>query len=250
MSQPEGRAQQDHDLQTQAGFGTVYLGHRTGRLEYSGARRLGPKQGLAPERRRTVSLALGLRRNLFSTQPAQPDCGWAPDHFESGLCYDARRNRRPQRTVMGRSNASWFGARQRSSHRGRWRGLDLEPCGRPICRSPSAGGLPPCQPTTQWAAAHAMHPDDAEAAAKAHGRTPMLDILKADASCEVITDLEQLRERLEGSVRAQVDKGVSTICKPIVIDWTTKRPANAANRWAAERWNQPADNTKPAAIRN
>ncbi len=58
-----------------------------------------------------------------------------------------------------------------------------------------------------WAAAHAMHPDD-EAAAKAWVQ-PMLDKLKADASCEVITDLEQLRERLEGSVRAQVDKEVN-----------------------------------------
>jgi hypothetical protein len=47
--------------------------------------------------------------------------------------------------------------------------------------------------------AHALRPDD-EAAAKAWVQ-PMLDKLKADASCEVITDLKQLRERLEGSAR-------------------------------------------------
>jgi hypothetical protein len=58
-----------------------------------------------------------------------------------------------------------------------------------------------------WAVAHVLHPDD-EAAAQAWVQ-PMLDKLKADASCEVITDLEQLRERLEGSVAEQVDKEVN-----------------------------------------
>jgi hypothetical protein len=58
-----------------------------------------------------------------------------------------------------------------------------------------------------WAVAHALHPDD-EAAAKGWV-LPMLDKLKQDASCEVISDLEQLRHRLEGSVREQVDKEVN-----------------------------------------
>jgi hypothetical protein len=58
-----------------------------------------------------------------------------------------------------------------------------------------------------WAVAHALHPDD-EAAAKGWVQ-PMLDKLKQDASCEVITDLEQLRQRLEGSVREQVEKEVN-----------------------------------------
>ena len=96
-----------------------------------------------------------------------------------------------------------------------------------------------------WAVAHALHPDD-EAAAKAWVQ-PMLDKLKADASCEVITDLEQLRQRLEGAPRANKWKRKSTTFKPIVIDWTTERPANAANRWAVGPWNRPADNTKPVS---
>lgn len=55
-----------------------------------------------------------------------------------------------------------------------------------------------------WAVAHSLHPDD-EVAARAWVE-PMLDKLKADASCEVITELEQLRDRLEGSARDPVDK--------------------------------------------
>ena len=58
-----------------------------------------------------------------------------------------------------------------------------------------------------WAVAHALHPDD-EAAAKGWVQ-PMLDKLKEDASCEVITDLAQLRQRLEGSVQEQVAKEVN-----------------------------------------
>jgi hypothetical protein len=58
-----------------------------------------------------------------------------------------------------------------------------------------------------WAVAHALHPDD-EAAAKAWVQ-PLLDKLKADASCEVITELEQLRDRLEGPVRQPVEREVS-----------------------------------------
>src|SRR5580704_1526090 len=58
-----------------------------------------------------------------------------------------------------------------------------------------------------WAVAHALYPDD-EAAAKAWVQ-PMLDKLTADASCQVITDLEQLRERLEGPAREQVEKEVN-----------------------------------------
>src|SRR5271156_3447722 len=58
-----------------------------------------------------------------------------------------------------------------------------------------------------WAVAHALHPDD-EAAAKGWVQ-PMLDKLKENASCEVITNLEQLRQRLEGSVQEQVEKEVN-----------------------------------------
>src|SRR5271156_4774681 len=42
-------------------------------------------------------------------------------------------------------------------------------------------------------------------------------------------------------------KRKSTTCKPIVIGWTTERPTNGENHWGAERWNQHADNTKPAS---
>ncbi len=58
-----------------------------------------------------------------------------------------------------------------------------------------------------WAVAHALHPED-EAAAKAWVE-PMLDKLKQDAGCQVITDLEQLREQLEGAAREQVQKEVN-----------------------------------------
>lgn len=57
-----------------------------------------------------------------------------------------------------------------------------------------------------WAVAHAVHPDD-EAAAKAWVE-PMLEKLKQDASCQVITDLEQLCDRLEGAAREPVEKEV------------------------------------------
>lgn len=55
-----------------------------------------------------------------------------------------------------------------------------------------------------WSVAHTLHPDDA-AAARAWVE-PLLAKLKADASGEVITELEQLRERVEGAARAQVER--------------------------------------------
>ena len=55
-----------------------------------------------------------------------------------------------------------------------------------------------------WAVAHTLHPDDKAAAAA--WVQPLLTKLKEDTSCQVITELEQLRERLEGSKREQVDK--------------------------------------------
>jgi hypothetical protein len=54
--------------------------------------------------------------------------------------------------------------------------------------------------------AHALHPDD-EVAAKAWVE-PMLEKLKQDARCEVITGLEQLRTRLEGAARERVETEV------------------------------------------
>ena len=55
-----------------------------------------------------------------------------------------------------------------------------------------------------WAVAHTLHPDDA-VAARAWVK-PMLTKLKADASCGVITELEQLRERVEGAARKKVER--------------------------------------------
>lgn len=55
-----------------------------------------------------------------------------------------------------------------------------------------------------WAVARTLHPDDG-AAARAWVE-PLLAKLKADGSCEVITELGQLRERLEGTAREQVDR--------------------------------------------
>ena len=58
-----------------------------------------------------------------------------------------------------------------------------------------------------WAVAHTLHPDD-EAAARAWVE-PLLAKLKEDASCEVITQLEQLQERLEGAAQQSVQKVVA-----------------------------------------
>ena len=55
-----------------------------------------------------------------------------------------------------------------------------------------------------WAVAHTLHPDD-EAGARAWVE-PLLAKLKEDASCEVITELEQLQERLEGAAQERVQK--------------------------------------------
>lgn len=57
-----------------------------------------------------------------------------------------------------------------------------------------------------WSVAHALHPDDVETARA--WVSPMLDKLQADASCEVITELEQLRERVEGAAREVVAREV------------------------------------------
>jgi hypothetical protein len=55
-----------------------------------------------------------------------------------------------------------------------------------------------------WSVAHTLHPDDATAARA--WVQPLLDKLQADASCEVITKLEQLREQVEGTARATVER--------------------------------------------
>ena len=58
-----------------------------------------------------------------------------------------------------------------------------------------------------WAVAHTLHPDD-PAAARAWVE-PLLAKLKEDDSCEVITELEQLQQRLEGAAREKVEKEVN-----------------------------------------
>jgi hypothetical protein len=58
-----------------------------------------------------------------------------------------------------------------------------------------------------WAVAHTLHPEDPAAA---HAWVePLLAKLKADASCEVITELEQLQARLEGASAEVVQKEVT-----------------------------------------
>jgi len=57
-----------------------------------------------------------------------------------------------------------------------------------------------------WAVAQALHPDE-EAATRACVE-PMLEKLKQDATCGVITDWEQLRKRLEVAARERVEKEV------------------------------------------
>lgn len=58
-----------------------------------------------------------------------------------------------------------------------------------------------------WAVAHTLHPED-PAAARAWVE-PLLAKLKADESCAVITDLEQLQARLEGPRAEAVQKEVN-----------------------------------------
>jgi hypothetical protein len=58
-----------------------------------------------------------------------------------------------------------------------------------------------------WAVAHTVHPDDATAARA--WVEPLLAKLKADDHCEVITELEQLQQRLEGAAREKVEKEVN-----------------------------------------
>ena len=58
-----------------------------------------------------------------------------------------------------------------------------------------------------WAVAHTLHPDD-QAAAQAWVQ-PLLTKLKADESCAVITELEQLQGRLEGARAEVVQKEVN-----------------------------------------
>jgi len=58
-----------------------------------------------------------------------------------------------------------------------------------------------------WAVAHTVHPDD-PAAARAWVE-PLLAKLKEDESCQVITELEQLQQRLQGAAREKVEKEVN-----------------------------------------
>jgi hypothetical protein len=58
-----------------------------------------------------------------------------------------------------------------------------------------------------WAVAHTLHPDDGDAARAWVG--PLLAKLKEDGGCGVITGLEQLQERLEGAARESVQKEVN-----------------------------------------
>lgn len=60
-----------------------------------------------------------------------------------------------------------------------------------------------------WSVAHSLYPDDG---AKARAWVePMLEKLKADASCEVIADLEQLRQRVEEAARQKVEQELAYI---------------------------------------
>ena len=92
-----------------------------------------------------------------------------------------------------------------------------------------------------WSVAHALHSDDA--GADRVWVEPMQEKLKADESCEVITELEQLRERLEGR-RGRAWNEQRPIWKPIEIGWTAGRPESKTNPWAVGRWNRPAGHTK------
>ena len=58
-----------------------------------------------------------------------------------------------------------------------------------------------------WAVARTLHPDDAAAA---HAWVePLLAKLKAEASCEVIIELEQLQGRLQGAAQEQVQQEIN-----------------------------------------
>ena len=209
-------------------LGTVHLGHRTGRLEHPRTRRLGPQRCAARPRSGAQALALGLRRHLFSFAPAGADSGWAAHDSEPGLRHDregvdglkAQLWAEAMRHGLGRANqvlivadgAVWIwnlagdrfpGARQR---------VDFYHVSQHL-----------------WAVAHTLHPDDA-AAARAWVE-PLL-AKSGRASCEVITELEQLQGRLEGA-QARRCRRKSVTSKATGTGWTMGRPDRKASRWAA-----------------
>lgn len=87
---------------------------------------------------------------------------------------------------MGRCDWNWAGGR----FPGVRQRVDFYPVSQPL-----------------WAVAHTIHPQD-EAAARAWVE-PLLAKLKADASCEVITELEQLQGRLAANQAQAMQKEVA-----------------------------------------
>lgn len=81
------------------------------------------------------------------------------------------------------------------------------------------------------------HPQDEGAA-----RTwinPLLKKLKAGRAACLLNDLHALAKRLRKKQR----QAIESIWKATGSEWTTGRHGVLANRKAAVRWNQPADNT-------
>ncbi len=71
MSQPEGRGQQDHDLQLTLALEPFTLVIELDAWNIRERDAWGRSKALRQKGERTTSLALALRRNLFSTQPAR-----------------------------------------------------------------------------------------------------------------------------------------------------------------------------------
>ena len=95
-----------------------------------------------------------------------------------------------------------------------------------------------------WAVARTLHPDDA-AAARAWVE-PLLTRLKADQSCAVLTELEQLQGHLEGAAQAAVARAVNYLQNHRErLDYGTAK--TKGEPLGSGRWNQPAGSIKRAS---
>lgn len=63
-----------------------------------------------------------------------------------------------------------------------------------------------------WRVAHALHPTEVDAACA--WVRPLLEKPQADAGCAVITESEQLRERVEGAARGDSPAGGGLLAHP------------------------------------
>jgi hypothetical protein len=203
MSQPEGRAQQDRALQLQLPLDPFPLvieldawniRERDDWGQSQPLRQAGQEPSRWPWVYGGTCFRLNQRAQTAGGRPVILSRGYAltrggVDALKEQLWAEAMRRGlgRANQVLIVADGAVWIwnlagdrfpGARQR---------VDLWHVSQPL-----------------WAVAHTMHPDD-EAAARAWVE-PLVDKLKEDSRCEVITELEPLQARLEGAARETVEK--------------------------------------------